>query len=164
MRIKIQKSIKLIVYDFDGVMTDNKVHVTEDGKEFVTCNRADGLGVELIKTAGIEQLIISTEKNLVVSKRAKKLNIDVIQGAENKKHSLEKYCEANEFNLQEVFYVGNDINDKNAMEIVGYTICPSDAHPSIKKISDKITNARGGEGVIREIADWLCEPIPDQYK
>ena len=84
--------IQLIVYDFDGVMTDNRVYVDQDGREMVRVNRADGLGISGIKKIGIQQIIISTEKNPVVSTRAKKLGIPCLQGIDNKKKALIDYC------------------------------------------------------------------------
>ena len=147
--------IKLIVYDFDGVMTDNKVYVDQDGKETVQVNRGDGLGISEIKKLGIEQIIISTEKNPVIMKRSEKLGIGCMQGIENKKAALIDYCENNNFDLQNVAYVGNDINDKEGMEIAGTTYCPSDAHKSIQIISDYILNTKGGDGVVREILDLI---------
>ena len=147
--------IKLIVYDFDGVMTDNKVYVDQDGKETVQVNRGDGLGISEIKKLGFKQIIISTEKNLVVTTRAKKLDIYCLQGIENKKDVLMKYCKKNDFDLKNVAYVGNDINDKEAMEFVGYSFCPSDAHVSIKKLSNHILDTKGGNGVIRELLDFI---------
>jgi len=147
--------IKLIVYDFDGVMTDNKVYVDQDGKETVQLNRGDGLGVSEIKKLGIEQIIISTEKNPIVSTRAKKLGIYCLQGIENKKDVLIKFCQNNDYDLEYVAYVGNDINDKDAMEIVGYSFCPIDAYGSIKKISNHILDTKGGNGVIRELLDFI---------
>ncbi len=147
--------IKLIVYDFDGVMTDNKVYVDQDGKETVQVNRGDGLGISEIKKLGIEQIIISTEKNPVVITRAKKLGIYCLQGIENKKDVLINFCQKNDYELEYVAYVGNDINDKEAMEIVGYSFCPSDAHGSIKKISNHILDTKGGNGVIRELLDFI---------
>ena len=153
--------IKLIVYDFDGVMTDNKVYVDQDGKETVQVNRGDGLGISEIKKLGIEQIIISTEKNPVVMKRATKLNIKCLQGIENKKAALIDYCENYNFDLQNVAYVGNDINDKEVMGIAGTTYCPLDAHKSIQDISDNTLKAKGGDGVIRELLDCL---ILNDYK
>jgi len=147
--------IKLIVYDFDGVMTNNKVYVDQDGKETVQVNRGDGLGISEIKKLGFKQIIISTEKNLVVTTRAKKLDIYCLQGIENKKDVLMKYCKKNDFDLKNVAYVGNDINDKEAMEFVGYSFCPSDAHVSIKKLSNHILDTKGGNGVIRELLDFI---------
>ncbi len=149
------KNIKLLVYDFDGVMTNNKVYIDQDGKETVQVNRGDGLGISEIKKMDIEQIIISTEANPVVSERAKKLNIFCLQGIENKKVALIDYCQKNDYELQYVAYVGNDINDKEVMEIAGVTFCPSDAHKSIITISDHILNTKGGDGVIRELLDLI---------
>jgi len=148
-------NIILIVYDFDGVMTDNKLYIDQDGKEMVQVNRADGLGVAEIKKLGIEQLIISTEKNPVVSARAHKLGIPCLQGIENKKMALIDYCIENDIDIKNVAYVGNDINDKKAMEIVGMTFCPVDAHNSIKSISVHVLKTKGGHGVIRELFDLM---------
>jgi YrbI family 3-deoxy-D-manno-octulosonate 8-phosphate phosphatase len=152
---EITNKIKLIVYDFDGIMTDNKVYVDQDGREIVQVNRADGLGVSEIKKLGIEQIIISTEKNLVVSARAKKLVIPCMQGIENKKDALVNYCKENKITLDKVAYVGNDINDKEVMKIVGITFCPADAHESIIAISDHALNTKGGDGVIRELLELI---------
>ena len=149
------KNIDLIVYDFDGVMTDNKVYLDQDGKETVQVNRGDGLGISEIKKLGIEQIIISTETNPVVSTRAKKLDINCLQGIENKKTALIDYCNCHNFSLKNVAYVGNDINDKEVMEVVGITFCPNDAHDSIKNISNHILQAKGGDGVIRELLDLI---------
>ena len=149
--------INLICYDFDGVMTDNKVYIDQDGCEMVQVNRADGLGVAEIKKLGINQIIISTEENPVVSARANKLGIPCLQGIDNKKKALVNYCNKNNFELNYVAYVGNDFNDKDAMEIVGITFCPEDAHKSIKAISNHILNTKGGNGVIRELLDFIIK-------
>jgi 3-deoxy-D-manno-octulosonate 8-phosphate phosphatase (KDO 8-P phosphatase) len=151
------KQFELIVYDFDGVMTDNKVYVDHNGNESVRVNRADGLAVSEIKKLGIEQIIISTEKNPVVTARANKLNINCVQGIDNKKENLHKYCKENNYDLKNVAFVGNDINDKEAMEISGITFCPFDAHGTIKAISDHIFKTKGGNGVIRELLDLIIE-------
>ena len=86
-------SLILIVYDFDGVMTDNKVYINQNGNEMVQVNRSDGLGIAKIKTLGIKQIIISTEENTVVSARANKLDIPCLQGIANKKYALKDYCQ-----------------------------------------------------------------------
>jgi len=143
-----------IFYDFDGVMTDNKVYVNQNGEEMVRVSRADGLGVAEIKKLNIEQIIISTEQNPVVSARANKLGIKCLQGIDNKKQTIMDYFEREE-DLNQVAYVGNDINDKEAMEIVGTTFCPADAHATIKSISDYILQAKGGQGVIRELLELI---------
>ena len=149
------KNIKLIVYDFDGVMTNNKVYMDQNGNEMVQVNRADGLGVAEIKKLGIQQLIISTEENPVVSVRANKLDITCLQGIVNKKYALTEYCQKNDIDLKKVAYVGNDINDKDVMAITGFSFCPADAHEAIKEISHHVFKRSGGDGVIREILDII---------
>ena len=155
MPINYLSNIELMVYDFDGVMTDNKVYVDQNGKEMVQVNRGDGLGVSEIKKLGIQQIIISTEKNTVVSSRATKLGIPCLQGIENKKTVLMDYCEKNNIDLQNVAYMGNDLNDKDAMIMSGVTFCPADAHESIKAIAEYVLKTNGGNGVIRELYDFI---------
>ena len=156
-KIPDKNSIDLIVYDFDGVMTNNTVILDENGVESVVVNRADGLGIGMIKNAGLRQIILSTEKNKVVSARAKKLNIECFQDSKDKKLALTEYCAANNILLSNVLFIGNDINDQEAMQSVGIPVCPNDAHPQIKEISKIKLKKNGGEGVIRELADLLFQ-------
>jgi 3-deoxy-D-manno-octulosonate 8-phosphate phosphatase (KDO 8-P phosphatase) len=149
------RDIDLIVYDFDGVMTDNRVIIFQDGTEAVIVNRADGLGVDSFRKLGIPQLILSTETNPVVKARAAKLRLEVIGSCENKKNALENYCIVNDYALNRVLYVGNDLNDLEAMKIVGFPVAPVDAHPKIKKVAKLITEAKGGDGVIKELSDYM---------
>ena len=151
------KEIKLIVYDFDGVMTDNHVFVDENGKETVMVNRGDGWGVNMIRALGIRQVIISTEVNPVVEKRANKLKLDVIHGVEDKRITLIKYCEQEGIDLQDVMDIGNDLNDYEAMNVVGVKGVPADAEPEVKKIADWVSSKNGGDGVVRDLARTLSE-------
>lgn len=150
-----KRDINLIVYDFDGVMTNNRAIFFEDGKEAVIVNRADGLGVDYIRKEGIPQIILSTESNPVVQARAKKLRIDVVQNCDNKKNTLIKICQDRKIDFKKVVFVGNDLNDLDAMKIVGYPVTPADAHPAILDIAVLITKAKGGGGVVRELADII---------
>lgn len=147
--------IKLIVYDFDGVMTDNRVLLSENGTESVTVNRGDGLAVDLIKKEGIYQVVISSEKNKVVSKRGEKLGLEILQGISDKLEVLKNYCRENNISPEEVVFIGNDVNDLEAMLWVGCKVCPADAEIEIKEIADLILNKKGGEGVVREFARYL---------
>ena len=149
------KKINLIVYDFDGVMTDNKVYIDQNGNEMVKVNRADGLAISEIKKLGIQQIIFSTEVNPVVAQRAMKLQIPYFQGIDNKKDSLIDYCKINDIDIRQVAYVGNDINDIDAMAIAGFPFCPNNSHKSIKEIADVIIPRNGGDGVIRELFDII---------
>tara|TARA_B100002051_G_C16745279_1_gene647158 strand:- start:6419 stop:6895 length:477 start_codon:yes stop_codon:yes gene_type:complete len=148
-------NIDLIVYDFDGVMTNNHAMVFEDGTEAVIISRADGLGVDLIRKHNVPQMIISTESNPVVSRRANKLKIDVLQDCKDKKDALIYICEKKQYDISKVIFIGNDLNDLDVMKTVGYPIAPSDAHPLVIDISILVTKAKGGDGVIRELADIL---------
>tara|TARA_B100002051_G_C16726433_1_gene635615 strand:- start:491 stop:958 length:468 start_codon:yes stop_codon:yes gene_type:complete len=149
--------ISHIFYDFDGVMTDNMAYVDQNGNEMVRVNRSDGLAISEIRKLGITQLIFSTEDNKVVSARAKKLKIDCLQGIQNKEEALSNFCKINLINLKDVIFVGNDINDKEAMKISGLSICPSDAHSEIKKIASIELTSAGGNGVIREVFDKITK-------
>jgi YrbI family 3-deoxy-D-manno-octulosonate 8-phosphate phosphatase len=145
----------LFVYDFDGVLTDNRVYVSEDGKESVCCNRSDGLAIRKINEMGLTQMIVSTETNKIVSARAAKLDIPIIQGVEDKKETLLEYCDKLSVNLKETLYIGNDINDLEAMMTVGFPVCPNDAYPEIKKIAKLVIPVSGGYGVIRKLLYYL---------
>lgn len=149
------KNIELMVYDFDGVMTDNRVLITEDGKEAVFVNRADGLAVSAIRKLGIKQIIISTEKNKVVKARAYKLKIGIINSVNNKGEVLSKYLKLKRINPENVVYIGNDLNDLPAMKLVGWPIAPADACRKVKSIAKIVLGKKGGQGVIREVLDML---------
>jgi YrbI family 3-deoxy-D-manno-octulosonate 8-phosphate phosphatase len=144
---------KLIVFDFDGVLTDNRVLVFDDGREAVFCNRADGLAFDLFRQEGIPALILSTEKHPVVAARAKKLKVPCLHGIGDKKTVLQKYCRKKGVRLADVLYVGNDLNDFAAMRMVGHRVCPADAHPEVRAICQTVLRSRGGEGVARELAE-----------
>lgn len=153
----LASEVDLIVYDFDGVMTDNRVYVNQDGVESVVANRADGLGISSIKKLNLPQLILSTETNKVVQARANKLDLPVIHGCSNKLLALTQYCDEHQIDPKKVIFVGNDMNDFEVMNFVGYAIAPADAHPKIKAIANIITTANGGQGVIRELADHILQ-------
>ncbi len=148
-------AIDLIVYDFDGVMTDNRVIVFQDGTEAVIANRSDGLGVDRFRKLGIPQLILSTETNPVVKARANKLRLDVIHACQNKKVALQEFCQQGGYDLARVVYIGNDLNDVEVMKAVHYPVAPADAHPAVKEIAIAITSAKGGDGVVKELSDYI---------
>jgi N-acylneuraminate cytidylyltransferase len=148
-------SIDLIAYDFDGVMTNNRVLVLQDGTEGIVANRADGLGVDRLRALNIPQLIVSTETNAVVQARAAKLRLEVIGSCKDKKTALQAYCTQHGYALARVMFVGNDLNDLEVMKIVGLPVAPADAHPEIKAVARLITRAKGGEGVVKEISERI---------
>jgi 3-deoxy-D-manno-octulosonate 8-phosphate phosphatase (KDO 8-P phosphatase) len=147
--------IDALVFDFDGVLTDNKVLVHQDGTETVICNRADGLAFDVLRKLEIPVYILSTETNSVVSARAIKLKIPVIQRASNKLDTLSKLCAEEHYDINKVLFTGNDLNDYHVMKACGFSACPSDAHPKIKQISSHVLSSVGGEGVVRELLDEI---------
>ncbi len=147
--------IELLAYDFDGVMTDNRVVVSQDGTESVTVNRSDGFGVDRFRALGIRQLIVSTETNPVVQARARKLKIEVIDSCSDKKSALQEYCKTNGYDIHRTVFVGNDLNDLEVMKSVGIPVAPSDAHSSVLSIAKLITSAGGGCGVIKELSEII---------
>ena len=146
----------LIVYDFDGVMTDNRVTVDQDGKESVTVNRSDGYGVGMIRKRGIPQIIISTERNPVVERRAEKLSLPVIHNVADKASILKQYLSSEGIDPARVLYIGNDLNDKEAMLMCGTACAPADAEEAILEIADVVFERKGGYGVVRELARIIC--------
>ena len=147
----------LIVFDFDGVLTDNRVLVLDNGQEAVFCNRSDGMAFDMLRQAGITAVIMSTEVNPVVSARARKLKVEALQALTDKRTALAKFCRDRNIDLDKVMYVGNDLNDKEAMETVGHRVCPADAHPCIRSISHTVLETAGGQGVAREIVEKLLK-------
>jgi len=150
-----RKNVKAVVFDFDGVLTDNRVLVFADGMEAVYCNRSDGLGIQRIKDAGILTLILSSETNHVVQQRAKKLEVEVISGASNKIESLKVWLGLNALELSHVAYVGNDLNDLECIQQALLGVSVADAHEQIIRESDIQLTKCGGDGVAQELADWL---------
>ena len=151
------KSIDAIVFDFDGVLTDNNVYVSEDGKEQVKCSRSDGLAFSELKKLKIKSFIISTEKNRVVYQRGEKLGVPVLYGVENKVNALKGLADIEGFELDKVLFIGNDLNDLRVMEVCGYCACPSDSHSKIKEISNYILKKKGGEGIVREVIESILQ-------
>jgi YrbI family 3-deoxy-D-manno-octulosonate 8-phosphate phosphatase len=149
------KKIKLIVFDFDGVMTDNRVLVNDKGSEAVFCHRADGLGIDALRKAKIPAIVLSTEKNPVVAARCKKLRLKCYQGVMNKKDLLKKYLSANKINAANVAYVGNDINDLACFKLVGLAVAVADSCPEIIASADYILKTKGGYGAVREFCDLI---------
>lgn len=149
--------IDAFIFDFDGVLTDNKVYLNQDGKEIVSCSRSDGLAFDVLHKLQKPTYILSTESNPVVTARASKLKIPVIQGINNKVDGIKNLAVKETFNLENTLYVGNDLNDYRTMQLCGYTACPADSHIRIKEISTIILETSGGDGVVRELLEDVFE-------
>ncbi|AVG24560.1 N-acetylneuraminate cytidylyltransferase [Pontimonas salivibrio] len=149
--------IDAVVFDFDGVHTDDHVFVTQDGVESVRVSRRDGYGITLLKKAEIPLLILSTEKNPVVTTRAKKLGVDVLQGQDDKATALTQWAKTHDIDLQRVAYLGNDVNDAPALGVVGWPVVTGDAHPDVKPLARLVLESHGGRGAVRELADLILK-------
>ena len=145
--------IEAFIFDFDGVLTNNLVYLNEDGVETVSCSRADGLAFEALRKLAKPTYILSTEINPVVSARARKLKVEAIQGVENKYSALKSLAKEKNFNIDQILYIGNDLNDYYVMKACGHSVCPADSHSLIKDISDIVLKTHGGKGVVRELLE-----------
>ena len=148
--------VRLVVFDFDGVFTDNTVYVSQDGTESVRCWRGDGLGLTRLRQTGVECVILSTETNPVVAARGRKLSVRVIQGCDDKLTALGALARELDVPLEQVAYVGNDINDLACLQAVGLPIVVQDAHADVEKCARIRTRTPGGRGAVREVCDLLA--------
>ncbi len=145
------RKIKLLVLDFDGVMTDNRVLVMENGEEAVLCNRGDALGLGMLKGSGVEVFVISKEKNSVVSARCRKLGIECIQGCDDKLAALKSKAASKGVKSTEIAYVGNDVNDLECLQWVGVPIAVADSAPAVIAAACLKTSRIGGHA-----RRWRC--------
>ncbi len=156
------RSVRLIAFDFDGVFTDNKVYVFGDDSEAVCCFRGDGIGLEKLKRLGIQTVIISSEVNPVVGFRSRKLGMRCVQGCEDKRVALEGVVRELGLSLDQVAFVGNDVNDLTCLLAVGLPIVVRDAHPDVVAMASYQTQIAGGQGAVREICDMFERVLKDK--
>ena len=142
-----------LIFDFDGVLTDNRVLVFSDGTEAVVCNRADGLAFDHFRAVGFPVYIVSTEPNPVVRARGAKLQVPVIDSVSNKDVAIRSLCEDNGHVPERLMFVGNDLNHLPAKGIVGYPVAVADAHPRVISSASHVLSRKGGEGVARELME-----------
>ena len=150
-------NVKALFLDFDGVVTDNTFRLDKDKNETVRCDRSDGFAVERLKKAGIMVFVISKEKHPVVTVRCEKLGIECVQGIDDKLPLMKKEAEKHGLAMDEVAFMGNDVNDIECIRSAGIGIAVNDAYPDVLRAADYITSRRGGNGAIREVADFILE-------
>lgn len=148
--------IRLVVFDFDGVFTDNAVYISEDGRESVRCWRGDGIGLERLRRLGVELGVISTEVNPVVAARCRKLQVRCIQGCLDKLMEMKALWEALEIGPEATCYMGNDVNDAAVLRSVAVPVVVADAHPDVVPHARLRTRAGGGRGAVRELCDRIA--------
>jgi len=148
--------IKMLLTDCDGCLTDAGMYYSEFGDEFKKFNTRDGMGFSLLKNNGIITGIITSENVELNRRRANKLKLDILEsGCKDKIYKIIEICGQQGIALENVCYIGDDINDIDAIKSVGLGVAPSDAMPQAKAVAKYVTRAKGGEGVIREVADRI---------
>ncbi|MFA5065961.1 MAG: HAD hydrolase family protein [Dehalococcoidia bacterium] len=148
---------RMVVFDFDGVFTDNRVLVFQDGTEAVICSRSEGLGLAALRQFGLALLVISSETNPVVGSRCQKLDLPCVQSCENKLQCLVQEAAKLNIPLRQVAYMGNDINDIECFKAVGLPVCVADSHSDVLKIARHVTVLPGGRGAVREFCEFILK-------
>ena len=151
--------IELVVFDFDGVMTDNRVWVDENGHEQVAANRSDSEGLAQMRKAGVEAMVLSKETNPVVAARCRKLNLPMLQGINDKATVLRNYLKEVQVDPQHVVYLGNDTNDLPCFEVVGCAVAVADSQPVVLRQADLVLSRPGGHGAVRELCDMILRKL-----
>lgn len=156
-RRSLPADVQLVMLDFDGVLTDNRVWVDADGREMVAANRGDGWGIARLREAGVEVVVLSTETDPVVAARCAKLGIEAFQGLENKAKALEEVLNTLGVDASKTVFLGNDVNDIECFPLVACALVPSDAHPEASRRADIRLSRSGGHGAVRELCDMIME-------
>ncbi|MCA2002186.1 MAG: acylneuraminate cytidylyltransferase [Chloroflexi bacterium] len=160
-RRPMPKEIKLIVCDFDGVVTDNLVITDQDGREMVSASRSDSMHIKTLREKGVDFLILSSEPNPVVLARAKKMGVEAIHnlGMEHKDRALLDVLEKRNLKPENVVYLGNDLNDLPCFEIAGWAVAVADAAPEVLRAADYALTKSGGHGAVRELCELVLKKI-----
>jgi N-acylneuraminate cytidylyltransferase len=154
-------AVRLLVLDFDGVMTDDRVTVDETGREAVVCSRSDGFGLErLLHRGRVDVAVLSKETNPVVAARCRKLGVTCFQGYDDKLPQLERMAAERGLAPPQIAYVGNDVNDLEPMRWCGVAIAVADARAEVRAAADFVTRKAGGHGAVREVCDLLLAAAP----
>ena len=154
--IKKYRKIKLVLTDVDGVLTDGCMYYSSKGEELKKFHTRDGMAVELLLQNNIKTIIVTREKSKIVVSRAQKIKIfKVYSNIKQKEAILNQICTKFKVTPEEILFIGDDINDEKIMKLVGLSAAPSDAIKTIKNIANIITDASGGKGVLREVADMI---------
>jgi len=158
----LPEQVKLLILDFDGVLTDNRVWVDAEGRELVAAHRGDGWGLAQLKERGIEVAVLSTETHPVVAARCRKLDLPVVQGISDKASALKELLEERGVDPAHVIYLGNDVNDLPCFPLVACALVVADAHPKARAQADLVLKRSGGLGAVRELCDLLLDRLIDE--
>lgn len=154
-RRPLPERVALVVFDFDGVMTDNRVWVDADGHEFVSAYRSDSMGIHALEKAGIAAVVLSSETDRAVEARCRKIGIPVLQGVRDKAALLKTTLAERGIDPAQVVYLGNDVNDLPCFDLVGCAVVVADAQTDVLRAADLVLTRAGGYGAVRELCDLL---------
>jgi YrbI family 3-deoxy-D-manno-octulosonate 8-phosphate phosphatase len=159
MKRSMPEKIDLIISDFDGVLTDNRVWVDQDGKETVAAYRSDSIHIRELRERGIDVLILSSEVNRVVEARAKKIGVEAIHGIgiQEKGNVMREVLQQKNVKAENVIFIGNDLNDLPCFEVAGWSVAVADAYPEVIRAADFVLSKRGGHGALRELCDLILK-------
>ena len=150
------KEISLFATDVDGVLTDAGMYYSESGDEWKKFNTRDGMGIKLLQKAGLITAIVTQERTRLVARRAEKLAIpELHQGVMDKLSVIREMAARHRLSLQQVAYIGDDVNDIEALKAVGFSAAPADGLPQVLKVVDYICRQKGGEGAVRELVEMI---------
>lgn len=150
------KNIKILLTDVDCVLTDGGMYYTSNGDFMKKFHTRDGMGVTLLSKNKVSTIVITKEKTKMARNWAKKMNIKrIYDGVQRKEMIIEKICKEYKVSLDEVGYIGDDVNDLELLKKVGFSAAPNDSIEQVKKIVDYVCEKNGGEGVFREVADLI---------
>ena len=156
------RSVRLVLLDFDGVLTDNRVIVSESGEESVVCSRADGIGIARLRSHGVPCCVVSSEENAVVERRCEKLGVRCFRGVKSKVEVAAVLGAELGVPPEEMLFVGNDVNDLDLLEFVGLGVAVADAVPEVLQVAGLVLESRGGFGAVREICDLVAGAFTDR--
>jgi len=152
------EEISLFATDVDGVLTDAGMYYSESGDEWKKFNTRDGMGIKLLQKAGLITAIVTQERTRLVARRAEKLAIpELHQGVMDKLSVIREMAARHRLSLQQVAYIGDDVNDIEALKAVGFSAAPADGIPQVLKVVDYICQKKGGEGAVRELAELILQ-------
>lgn len=160
-RKAMPETIKMIICDFDGVITDNLVLTDENGKETVSASRSDSMRIQTLREKGVEVMILSSEPNPVVMARAKKMGVEAMRGIgmQDKGRVMREVLERKNIKAENVIYLGNDLNDLPCFEIAGWSVAVADAYPEVIRAADYVLTKNGGHGAVRELCEIVLKKL-----
>ena len=160
-RRPMPRRVELVICDFDGVITDNRVWVDQDGRETVAAFRSDSPRIRELRERGMDVMILSSEPNPVVAARAKKMGVESIHGVgiQDKGRVMREVLAQKNIPAENVIYIGNDLNDLPCFEVAGWSVAVADAYPEVIRVADYVLKARGGHGALREVCDLILNKL-----